>query len=984
MALDFAKKKRTNLQSIVDRLSEKTQERNPTITPKKQEDLVQPAHRQGMSIKSFLLPPTPSSGRASPSISEGSVSEEEQLNDKPSNPDESTEDVKKDQVIPKQPQRCEVCGLRVYKSYRYTNRTNAPLHLKNFVAQNERVRVCKRCFSSRERCRENLALVLFRSKMSEMVHVRTPLGVTYNRTTKGMDYIARDLKASLKRPYEDLLCDETMADEDEMEVDNERFMLDEPDAKGQDLIPKHSSEENDSISKDSPNPIQKNNVGIVTVVKQQNGKFSLTPNCFTVYGELGSLKITDIPKMDKATDQSGNAHGINATEQLQKLVDHSPHLKKQVSSSANSEINNISTKLTFLDHAYALPPLKGKSPVAIKSQPVNKVKPVVAPKVVKTASVTKQETQKKEVSSSSSSSSDGPTGSVRNCGIVCFLCNNLVTKSYSCYKKESAPEKIKHLFTPVVKVVKVCRRCMPYKKPKEEEAAKSKSKVSNRKIAKMKTAKLIKNAKSTAKGTDTAKGNDIKASEKKSSEKTVVKTPVKDEKKQKKIIMDDNNSKLAPTKKQATLFAQTKKVSPVLQSKQTKIVNDKPSQVSIWKNVVTPKGLSKSDAGSGTSPKTVNTNAKLSSISSKANSGKKESQINAVDKFKNSKIQKEKQESAKVDSGTQSMKSMISVNKLSIKLGDSVMASNGLLKENKATSNLSVKENVANKAVPKEGEEKNVSLTQENITDVMDLTTTTSSDECTIGDDVQTQKANNEDTMQGQNVNSSSPVKENIDSKTKDCEITLKNKSEEGKQEFENKETAGDEGEIMEESRRDKDCYVRETRSASQSPMRTREMKPTDVSSPRRRSSRTPDKKQEDYKQIIPSVMTRKRLASFSESEGDTNHGVTASKRRVVVALLEKVSRKAAVPSSTQNVSGKKEAEESNKKGITADDESKGHPMTRRNQIPIKCPGCNEKVVKSYRCLQRGTAPQHIKPLFEQQSAEMLRVCRKCVNKKWN
>ena len=45
--------------------------------------------------RSFLLPPTPSSGRASPSISEGSVSEEEQLNDKPSNPDESAEDVKK-------------------------------------------------------------------------------------------------------------------------------------------------------------------------------------------------------------------------------------------------------------------------------------------------------------------------------------------------------------------------------------------------------------------------------------------------------------------------------------------------------------------------------------------------------------------------------------------------------------------------------------------------------------------------------------------------------------------------------------------------------------------------------------------------------------------------------------------------------------------------------------------------------------------------
>ena len=226
--------------------------------------------------------------------------------------------------------------------------------------------------------------------------MRTPLGVTYNRTTNGIDYIARDLKTSLKRPYEDLLCDETMADEDEMEVDNERFMLDEPDAKDKDVIPKHLSEENDAVSKDSPNPVQKKNEGIVTVVKQQNGKFSLTPNCFTIYGELSNLRIADISTVDKATDQSGNSQGINATEQLQKLVNHSPHFKKEVSNSTHSEINNISTKLTFLDHAYALPPPKGKAPVAIKTQPVNKVKPVVAPKVVKITSLTKQETQKKE------------------------------------------------------------------------------------------------------------------------------------------------------------------------------------------------------------------------------------------------------------------------------------------------------------------------------------------------------------------------------------------------------------------------------------------------------------------------------------------------------------------------------------------------------------------------------------------------------------
>ena len=60
----------------------------------------------------------------------------------------------------------------------------------------------------------------------------------------------------------------------------------------------------------------------------------------------------------------------------------------------------------------------------------------------------------------------------------------------------------------------------------------------------------------------------------------------------------------------------------------------------------------------------------------------------------------------------------------------------------------------------------------------------------------------------------------------------------------------------------------------------------------------------------------------------------------------------------------------------------KGHSMTRRNQVPVKCAGCNEKVVKSYRCVMRTEAPSHIKPLFALQPGEMLRICRKCVKKK--
>lgn len=55
--------------------------------------------------------------------------------------------------------------------------------------------------------------------------MRIFFGVIYNRVFKGMDYIVRDFKKRLKRFYEDFFCDEIMVDEDEMEVEDERFML---------------------------------------------------------------------------------------------------------------------------------------------------------------------------------------------------------------------------------------------------------------------------------------------------------------------------------------------------------------------------------------------------------------------------------------------------------------------------------------------------------------------------------------------------------------------------------------------------------------------------------------------------------------------------------------------------------------------------------------------------------------------------------------
>lgn len=53
---------------------------------------------------------------------------------------------------------------------------------------------------------------------------------------------------------------------------------------------------------------------------------------------------------------------------------------------------------------------------------------------------------------------------IRTCGINCAVCDNHVQKSYSCCTIETAPEKFKHLFTPGVVRLKICRKCIPYKK----------------------------------------------------------------------------------------------------------------------------------------------------------------------------------------------------------------------------------------------------------------------------------------------------------------------------------------------------------------------------------------------------------------------------------------------------------------------------------------------------------------------------------------
>ena len=495
-----------------------------------------------------------------------------------------------------------------------------------------------------------------------------------------------------------------------------------------------------------------------------------------------------------------------------------------------------------------------------------------------------------------SASPDGQTtNSERTCGIVCFLCDNLVTKSYSCYKKENAPEKIKHLFTPGVKIVKVCRRCMPYKKPKDEDAnagtGKAKTKVAKGKLAKMKSLKLVKNAKSTG------KANAAKISEKKVPS---VKSLSKDDKKRK-----EDKSKVVPAKKQYTVVVQTKKLptSKVTTTKDIKLSNNtKPIQVMMGRFVISPREETKLEGGKLISSKGTNAGCKVLATLPKSMGQKNDKGL----------------KSAKVDFGTQSMKSMIGISKVKAKATDSAPSNEKTVKENKSAS-LNINQKVEDKS--KDGEvvvKPGVTVKDEKMTEKTESTTSGKE-----GSTAEKMTTNN--------------VKNNSQKEKEDSELKLKGTScaegakmdvNQGESEGLAKEMENAKTESKSTGEKYKDekeetvtenvigsLNTRETRSASKSPVRAREMKLTEVPSPRRgRSSGTPDKKREDYKQIVPTVRTRKRLASFSESEVEKkteNDTAVGGKRRAVIALLEKMSRKSGESTSAQSVAATKVKEES-------------------------------------------------------------------------
>ena len=62
----------------------------------------------------------------------------------------------------------------------------------------------------------------------------------------------------------------------------------------------------------------------------------------------------------------------------------------------------------------------------------------------------------------------------RTVGVSCTMCGKHVQKSYGCFRRDNAPEKLVYLFTPGMNRIKICRRCLPYKKQASDGEAEKK------------------------------------------------------------------------------------------------------------------------------------------------------------------------------------------------------------------------------------------------------------------------------------------------------------------------------------------------------------------------------------------------------------------------------------------------------------------------------------------------------------------------------
>jgi hypothetical protein len=91
--------------------------------------------------------------------------------------------------------RCDVCGLLHFKSYRCVTRISAPEYIQQAFDENyEKLRVCRKCLTSKENCVENVAISNLARYSDKIRQMKIPLGMTSDRRTKPFEFVVRDLR----------------------------------------------------------------------------------------------------------------------------------------------------------------------------------------------------------------------------------------------------------------------------------------------------------------------------------------------------------------------------------------------------------------------------------------------------------------------------------------------------------------------------------------------------------------------------------------------------------------------------------------------------------------------------------------------------------------------------------------------------------------------------------------------------------------------
>lgn len=91
--------------------------------------------------------------------------------------------------------RCDICGLLHFKSYRCVTRITAPIYIRQAFDDNyHKLRVCRKCLTSKENCVENVAISNLARYSDQIRQMKIPLGMTSDRRTKPFEFVVRDLR----------------------------------------------------------------------------------------------------------------------------------------------------------------------------------------------------------------------------------------------------------------------------------------------------------------------------------------------------------------------------------------------------------------------------------------------------------------------------------------------------------------------------------------------------------------------------------------------------------------------------------------------------------------------------------------------------------------------------------------------------------------------------------------------------------------------